>query len=122
MADKNSPPSRKEKTDPAGGDLPRRFYDEQPYKVELSDQLLKTNRELAERNLEVVEHKLDLMLTQLMEYVFETSMENAKKSPELAREMDDLVRSIFLDQPDAMAQWEAFIQTCEIADEELEDS
>jgi hypothetical protein len=52
MADKNSPPGRKNKTDP-GGDLPRRFYDEQPYKVELSDQLFKTNRELAQRNLEV---------------------------------------------------------------------
>ena len=121
MADKNSPPGRKDKTDPAGGDLPRRFYDEQPYKVERSDQLLKTNRELAERDLEVAEHKLDLMLTQLMEYVCETSMENAKKSPELAREMDDLVRRIFHDQPDAMAQWEAFIQTCAIADEQIDD-
>jgi hypothetical protein len=38
MADKNSPPTRKDKTDPAGGDLPRRFYDEQPYKIEVSDQ------------------------------------------------------------------------------------
>ena len=121
MADESSPPIRKEKTDPAGGDLPRRFYDEQPYKVEISDQLLKTNRELAERNLEVAEHNFDRMLTQLMEYVFETSKQNAKKSPELAREMDDLVRSIFLDQPDAMAQWEAFIQTCAIADEQIED-
>ncbi len=121
MADKNSPPGRKDKTNRAGGDLPRRFYDEQPYKVEISDQLLKTNRELAERNLEVVEHNFDLMLTQLMEYLFATSMENAKKSPELAREMDDLVRSIFHDQPGAMAQWEAFIQTCAIADEQIED-
>jgi hypothetical protein len=121
MADKNSPPGRKDKTGPAGGDLPRRFYDEQPFKVELSDQLLKTNRELAKHDLEVAEHKLDLMLTELMEYVFETSMENAKKSPELAREMDDLVHSMFHDQPDAMAQWEAFIQTCAIADEQIDD-
>ena len=122
MADENSPPGRKDKTDPAGGDLPRRFYDEQPYKVEVSDQLLKTNRELAERNLEVAEHNFDGMLTQLMEYVFETSKQNAMKSPELAREMDDLVRSIFHDQPDAMAQWEECIQTCAIADEEIEDA
>jgi hypothetical protein len=122
MADNNSPPTRKDRTDPAGGDLPRRFYDEQPYKVEVSDQLLKTNRELAERNLEVAEHNFDGMLTQLMEYVFETSKQNAMKSPELAREMDDLVRSIFHDQPDAMAQWEEFIQTCAIADEEIEDA
>ena len=115
MADKNSPPTREDKTDPAGGDLPRRFYDEQPYKVEVSDQLLKTNRGLAERNF-------DAMLTQLMEYVFETSKQNAMKSPELAREMDDLVRSIFNDQPSAIVEWEAFIQTCAIADEEIEDA
>lgn len=114
-------PNRKDKTADPAGDLPRRFYDEQPFKVELSHQLLKTNRQLAESNLEVAENRFDVVFTQLMEYFFDTSMENAKKSPELAREMDDLVRSIFHDLPDVMAQWDAFIQTCEIADEEIED-
>ena len=122
MADESSRPIQREQTDPAGGDLPRPFYEEQPFNVEVSDQLLKTNRELAEGNLEVAEHNFDRMLTQLMEYVFETSEQNAMKSPELAREMDDLVRSIFHDQPSAMVEWEAFIQTCEIADEVIEDA
>ena len=107
---------------PAGGDLPRRFYDEQPFKVEVSDQLLKTNQDLAEHNLEVSRHKLEGMLQQTADYIFETAMENAKKSPELAREMDDFVRKLFHDFPEAIAQWDAFIQTCEIADEEIEDA
>ena len=110
------------KTDPAGGDAPRRFYDEQPFKVEVSDQLLKTQRDLAEHNLDVAEHNFDAILIQAMEYLFDTAQQNAMKSPEIAREMDDLVRSIFHDQPDAMAEWETFIQTCEIADEEIEGS
>lgn len=99
---------------PAGGDMPLRFYDRQPFKVEVSDQLLKIDRELAE-------HNLDVALIAALEYLFEASMKNALESPEKAREMDDLVRSIFHDQPSAMAEWEAFIQTCEIADEEIEE-
>jgi hypothetical protein len=110
-----------DKNNPAGGDLPLSFYDEQQFKVEVPDQVLKTAQDLAEYNLEVAERKFDVILTAAMEYMFETSKENAMKSPELAREMDDLIRKIFHDQPEAMAEWEAFIKTCEIADEEIED-
>jgi len=106
----------------SAGDLPLSFYDEQPFKVEVSEHLLKVNQELAEQNLNVAERKFDVMLIALMEYMFEAAKQNAMKSPEQAREMDDLIRSIFHDQPSAMTLWEAFIQTCEIADEEIEDT
>lgn len=106
---------------PAGGDLPRQFYDEQPFKVEASDQLLKMNQDLAEHGVEVARHKLEGMLQQLADYIFETSMENAKKSPTQARKADDFIRKLFDGFPEAIAQWDAFIQTCEIADEEIED-
>jgi ElaB/YqjD/DUF883 family membrane-anchored ribosome-binding protein len=106
---------------PAGGDLPRQFYDEQPFKVEASDQLLKMNQDLAEHDVEVARHKLEGMLQQLADYIFETSMENAKKSPKQARKADDFIRKLFDGFPEAIAQWDAFIQTCEIADEEIED-
>jgi hypothetical protein len=106
---------------PAGGDLPKSFYEDQQFKVEVPDQVFKTAQDLAEHNLEIAERKFDGILTAAMEYMFETSKENAMKSPELAREMDDLIRQIFHDQPEAMAEWEAFIKTCEIADEEIED-
>ena len=121
MDDDHSPPTGKKKTDPAG-DQPRQFDDEQPFKVEVSDQFLKTNQDLANRNVEVARHKLEGMLQQLADYIFETSMENAKKSPKQAREADDFVRKLFHDFPEAIAQWEAFIKTCEIADEEIEDA
>ena len=60
---------------PAGGDLPLSFYDAEQFKVEVSDQLLKTGQDLAQHNLDVAERKFDGMLIELMEYMFETSKE-----------------------------------------------
>jgi hypothetical protein len=99
---------------PAGGDLPLRFYDEQPFKVEVSDQLLKVNCYLAEHNLEVI-------LKRVLEDMFEEFKKQASQSPEKARAMDDLVHDLYDDQPSALAEWEAFIKMCEIADEEIEE-
>ena len=99
---------------PAGGDLPLHFAAEQPFKVEVSAQLLKTSLHLADHNLEVI-------MKRVLEDMFEEAKKQASESPERARAWDTIVRDLYDDQPSALAEWEAFIQTCEIADEEIED-
>jgi hypothetical protein len=100
---------------PAGGDLPLRFYDDQRFKVQASDQLLKTSQNLAEHNLEVI-------MKRVLEDMFEEILKQATESPEKARQMDGIVHDLYHDQPSVMAEWEAFIKTCEIADEEIGES
>lgn len=100
---------------PAGGDLPARFYDEQPFKVELSAQMLKTGRQL-------IDHNLEVLMKRVLADMFQEAKKQASESPEKARAWDDVVRDLYSDQPSALAEWEALIKTCAIADEEIEDS
>jgi hypothetical protein len=54
--------------------------------------------------------------------MFQEAKKQASESPEKARAWDDVVRDLYSDQPSALAEWEALIKTCAIADEEIEDS
>jgi hypothetical protein len=53
------------KKHPAGGDLPLNFYDDQQFKVEVSDQVFKTAQDIAEHNLEAAERKFDVSVNLL---------------------------------------------------------
>ncbi len=94
--------------------MPPDFEDKQPFTVELSDKLRKTNVDLARHNLQV-------KLKQVKEGCFRAAKEVVRNREEKPRELDAPVRKVYADEPRKMAEWEEIWTEYELGAEELED-
>ena len=97
------------KNQPAGGDTPQDFIDQQPFQVTPSPALLKTNVDIARHNLQV-------RLKQVKEGCFRAAKKTVEEGDhEKIQKMDAFVRKVYTDEPDKMAEWEALMWKYESA-------